>query len=53
MPVASAVMALMQEREKWSGTASELLEDLEKKAEEEKINIKAKRLAKSGEFAKP
>ena len=40
--VASAVMALMEERETWRGTASALLEELEKKAEEEKINIKGK-----------
>jgi len=40
--VASAVMALMEDQETWRGTASALLEELEKKAEEEKINIKGK-----------
>jgi hypothetical protein len=40
--VASAIVALMEDQETWRGTASALLEELEKKAEEERINIKAR-----------
>ncbi|MCL6449561.1 MAG: hypothetical protein K6U04_15740 [Armatimonadetes bacterium] len=41
-PVAAAVVAFMQEKGKWEGTAAELLASLEKAAEAERINIKSK-----------
>jgi len=41
-PVASAITVFMQEREEWGGRPSELLVELEKIAETEKINIKSK-----------
>lgn len=40
--VATTIIALMAEREKWEGTASDLLAELEKVAEQIKINTKAK-----------
>jgi len=46
-PVAAAIMALMAGRGEWIGSPSELLEVLEKVAETERINIKAKSWPKS------
>ena len=40
--VATTIIALMATREKWEGTASDLLTELEKVAEQIKINIRAK-----------
>lgn len=41
-PVAAAVLALMEGRDAWKGTAAELLAALEVVAERERINLKAK-----------
>ncbi len=41
-PIAAAIVALMNEKAKWEGTPAGLLEALEKVAEIEKINTKAK-----------
>ncbi len=46
-PVAIAVMAFMSDKAEWEGRAAELLKELEPIAEQEKINIKAKKWPKS------
>lgn len=46
-PVAAAVMALLEREPEWQGTPAELLERLEKIAEQEKINVRAKTWPKS------
>lgn len=41
-PVAAAILALTEDRDRWQGTASALLEKLEAVAEEQKISTKSK-----------
>jgi len=46
-PVALGIMFLVQEQKKWEGTATELMDALEKVAEAERIDLKAKSWPKS------
>lgn len=47
-PVAAAIMVLMKEQEKWTGSVAELLKCLEEIAEEERINTKVRVWPKAG-----
>ena len=46
-PVAAAVVAFMRERSEWQGYVAKLLTELERTAEDEKINVKARRWPKA------
>lgn len=46
-PVAAAVVAFMRDRSEWQGYVAKLLIELERVAEDEKINVKARRWPKA------
>ncbi|MEQ2465133.1 hypothetical protein [Niallia hominis] len=46
-PVAATVVALMKDRQTWSGSVASLLSELERVAEQEKINTKVKTFPKA------
>ncbi|ETI69370.1 hypothetical protein [Neobacillus vireti] len=46
-PVAATVVALMKDKQKWSGSVASLLGELERVAEQEKINTKVKTFPKA------
>ena len=46
-PVAGAVVAFMRDRSEWQGYVAKLLKELERVAEDEKINVKSRRWPKA------